>query len=78
MAGLGNFHFKFERWDNLKHSRLLVKKGYGSWLKIKNLPLDYWCRSTFEVTRDHFGSLTDITSETLNLTNVSEARIQVK
>ncbi|TYJ98837.1 putative 3,4-dihydroxy-2-butanone kinase isoform X5 [Cucumis melo var. makuwa] len=74
----GNFHLKIERWDNLKHSWPLVQKGYGGWLKIKNLPLDYWCRSTLEVIGDHFRGLTDIAFETLNLTNVSEARIQVK
>ena len=78
MTGLGNFHLKFERWDNLKHSWTLVQKGCGDWLKIKNLPLNYWCRSTFVVIGDHFGGLTNIASETLNLTNVSEARIQVK
>ncbi|KAA0062491.1 Integrase, catalytic core [Cucumis melo var. makuwa] len=43
-----NFHLKFDRWNNIKHSRPLVLKGYGGWLKIKNLPLDNWCRSTFE------------------------------
>ena len=40
--------------------------------------MDYWCRSTFEVIGDHFGGFLDIASETLNLINVSEARIQVK
>ena len=33
----GNFHLKFERWDNIKHSRPLVLKGYDGWLKIKDL-----------------------------------------
>ena len=56
----GNFRLKFERWDDIKHSRPLVLKGYDGWLKIKNLPLDYWCRSTFEVIGDHFGGLIDI------------------
>ena len=40
--------------------------------------MDYWCRSTFEVIGDHFGGLLDIASESLNLINVSEVRIQVK
>ena len=75
MASLGNFHLKFERWNNFNHSRPLVQKGYGGWLKIKNL---HWCRSTFKVIGDHFGGLLDIASETLNLINVSEAQIQVK
>ena len=38
---LSSFHLKFERWDKHKHSRPLTMKGYGGWLKIKNLPLDY-------------------------------------
>lgn len=62
----------------MKHSRPLVLKGYGGWLKIENLPLNYWCRSMFEVIEDHFGDLIDIATETWNLTNSSEARIQVK
>ena len=47
-------------------------------MKVKNLPLDYWCRRVFEVIGDHFGGLERIASETLNLTNCSEARIKVK
>ncbi|KAA0036017.1 hypothetical protein E6C27_scaffold112G00020 [Cucumis melo var. makuwa] len=78
MADVGELSSQIVRWDNLKHSRPLVQKDYGSWLKIKILHLDYWCRSTFEVIGDHFGGLTDIASETLNLTNISEAQIQVK
>ncbi|KAA0051433.1 hypothetical protein E5676_scaffold333G001030 [Cucumis melo var. makuwa] len=65
-----------------KQKQWLIKnwscEGYGGWLKIKNLPLDYWCRSTLEVIENHFGGLTDRASETLNLTNITEAWIQVK
>ncbi|XP_031738083.1 uncharacterized protein LOC116402658 [Cucumis sativus] len=64
--------------DNMKHSRPLVLKGYGGWLKVKNLPLDLWSRSVFEAIGDHFGGFIKIATETLNLTNCSEARIQVK
>ena len=53
-------------------------KGYGGWLKIKNLPLDYWSGRTFEVREDHFWGLESIAMDTLILTNCSEARIQVK
>ncbi|KAA0062494.1 uncharacterized protein E5676_scaffold325G00720 [Cucumis melo var. makuwa] len=63
--------------NNIKHSRSLVLKGYDGWLKIKNLPLDDWCRSTFEVIGNHLRGLIDIAIETLNLTNCSDARIQV-
>lgn len=66
MAGLGNLQLKFEKfekWDNMEHSRPLVLKEYGGWLKIKNLPLDYWCRSMFEVIGDNFGGLIDIVTE---------------
>ncbi|TYJ98823.1 putative serine/threonine protein kinase IREH1 [Cucumis melo var. makuwa] len=37
----GSFHHKFEKWDKLKHNQPLVMKGFGGWLIIKNLPLDY-------------------------------------
>lgn len=53
-------------------------KGYGGWIKIKNVPLEFWCGSTFEAIEDHFGGLIDRATETLNLTNCSEALIQVK
>lgn len=56
----GNFHLKFEKWDNMKHNRPLVLKEYGGWLKVKNLLVDLWCRSIFEPIGDHFGGLTDI------------------
>lgn len=75
---MGSFHLKFEKWDKFKHSWPLVLKGFGGWLRIKNLHLDSWCRKTFEVIRKHFGRLENIANETLNLTNCSEARIQVK
>ena len=47
-------------------------------MKIKDLPLDLWQRSIFEAICDHCGGIIDIASETLNLTNCSEARILVK
>ncbi|KAA0047189.1 hypothetical protein E5676_scaffold1280G00090 [Cucumis melo var. makuwa] len=34
---LGSFYLKFEKWDKHKYSRPLTMKGYGGWLKIKNL-----------------------------------------
>ena len=40
-------------------------KGYGGWIKVKNLPLDFWCRSIFEVIGDHFGGLIEIATEIL-------------
>ena len=36
----GEFHIKFEKWDSVRHSRPLVLKGFGGWMKIKNLPLE--------------------------------------
>ena len=53
-------------------------KAYGGWIKVKNLPLDFWCRSILEVIGDHFGGLIEIATETLNFTNCSEAHIKVK
>ena len=53
-------------------------KDYGGWLKVKNLPLDFWCRSIFEAVGDHFGGLTEIAIETINFTNCNEAHIKVK
>ena len=74
----GYFHLKFEKWDPLQYSRPLVIKGYGGWIKIKNLPLDFWQRSTFEAIGEHFGDLIDIATKTLNLISCSEAWILVK
>ena len=47
-------------------------------LKVKNLPLDLWCRNIFEAIGDNFGGLIEIGIETLNFTNCSDAHIQVK
>ncbi|TYK14531.1 CWF19-like protein 2-like protein [Cucumis melo var. makuwa] len=55
-----------------RHERL------GGWLKIKNLPLDYLSRTTFEVISYHFGGLKNIATDTVNPTNRREARIKVK
>lgn len=41
---LGPFHLKFERRNKFIHSRPKSIKGFGGWLRIKNLPLDYWCK----------------------------------
>ena len=75
---MGPFPLKFEKWSKSKHSRPSIIEGYGGWIKIKTLPLDYWSNQTFKVIGDHFGGLENIASETLNLLNVSEAKIQVK
>lgn len=60
------------------HSRPNVVKGYGGWILIKNLPLNYWSRRMFETIGAYFGGLESIAHETLNLLNVAEAKIQVK
>lgn len=72
------FHLLFEKWNSIQHSRPTCIKGYGGWLIIRNLPLEYWCRATFETIGSHFGGLEDIALETLNLLNVTEAKIKVK
>lgn len=74
----GPFHLEFEKWNKLVHSRPVYSKGYGGWISIKNLPLDYWCRQTFEAIGAYFGGLEAIATDTLNLLNVFEAKIQVK
>ena len=53
-------------------------KGYGGWLKVKNLSFDFWCRSIFEAIRVHFLGPIEIATQTLKFTNCSEAHIQVK
>lgn len=53
-------------------------KGYGGWLKIKNLPLEYWCKKTFKALGEYFGGLEEILTETPNLLNYSEAKIPIK
>lgn len=49
-------------------------KGYRGWLKIKNLPLEYWCKKTFKARRILWGPRGD----TPNLLNYSEAKIPIK
>ena len=44
----GEFHLLFEKWNKFKHGRPLLMKSYGGWILIKNFPLDYWIRQTFE------------------------------
>lgn len=53
-------------------------QGYGGWISIRNLPLEYWCKDTFEAIGNHFGGLVRISFNTLNLINLFEARIQVR
>ena len=72
------FHLLFEKWNPIKHSRPTCIKGYGGWLAIRNLPLEYWNRATFEAIGSHFGGLEEIALETLNFLNVSEAKIKVQ
>ena len=74
---MGPFHLKFEKWDRYKHNLPLVMKGFEGWLGIRNPPLGYWCRKTFKVIGEYWG-LENVATETLNQTNWSELRIQVK
>ena len=67
---MDSFHLMFEKWSKRKHS----KPSFH----LKNLPLDYWSNQTFKVIGDHSGGLENIVSETINLLNVYEAKIQVK
>ena len=57
MAGDGvlSSQVQFEKWDKFKRSRSLVMKGLGGWLRIRNLPMDYWRRKAFEAIVDYFG-----------------------
>lgn len=71
-----SFHLKFEKWDKLTHNRPLYSKGYGGWISIKNLPLDYWNKQTFKAIGAYLGGLESIATETLNLLRISEAKIQ--
>lgn len=68
------FHLKFEKWNKLEHSRPLYSKGYGGWISIKN----FWSKQTFEAIEAYSRGLEGIALETLNLPNVSKAKIQVK
>ncbi|XP_038904899.1 uncharacterized protein LOC120091119 isoform X2 [Benincasa hispida] len=74
----GSFHLKFERWNNSIHGRPAYVRGYGGWISIKNLPLDYWCKQTFEAIGKYFGGLESIAMEILNLIKVLDAIIKVK
>lgn len=72
------FHLPFEKWNTLQYSQPTLIKGFGGWLSIKNLPLEYWKRDSFEAIGTYFGGLDGIAIETLNLLNCSEAKIKVK
>lgn len=67
----GAFHLKFEKWNRCSHSRPIYSKGYGGWISIRNLALDYWSRQTFEAIGAHCGGLENIAAETINFLNVS-------
>ena len=71
---MGSFHLKFEKWDKFKHNQPPVAKGFEGWLRIKNLPLDYGCRKTFEIIGDHFGGLENIVIEILSFMNCNKAK----
>lgn len=60
------------------HNRSEFIHGYGGWITIKDLPLYYWSRATFEAIGRHFGGLLEISSKTLNMLDASEAFIKVK
>ena len=74
----GRFHLKFEKWNKKIDGHPNVLKGYGGWISIENLPLDYWSRQTFEAIGSYFGRLVSIANETLNLINVAEEKIEVR
>ena len=60
-----------------KHSKPDVVKGYGGWISIKNLPLDYWSVDV-KATGGYFGGLESMSLETMNRINCSEAKIKVR
>ena len=81
------------RKENCKHERIFIsiskdgitlntaghlfKKAMAVGSKLKTFP---WIIGVEvpQIIGDHFGGLLDVASETLNLINVNEARIQVK
>lgn len=52
-------------------------KGYGGWISIKNLPLDYWSIDVYKAIGGYFGGFESISLKTMNLINCSEAKIKV-
>lgn len=64
--------------EHIQTQLTTIDERLQSWLKIKNLPLDYWIRKTFEAIGAYFGGLKDTAFETLNLLNCLEAKIQVQ
>ena len=74
----GPYHLLFNRWNKLLRSRPLIVKGFGGWIKIKNLPLDYWCRATFEAIGVYFGRFENIAFETLNLLIVQKRKAKLR
>ena len=74
----GKFHLLFDKWNDARHNEPTLIEGFGGWLSIKNLPLNLWRGSIFEVIGAYFGGLESIALETLNLIECSEARIKVR
>lgn len=72
------FHLLFEKWNPLLHGRPSVLRSFGGWIAIKNLTLEYCSRETLEAIGQHFGGLEEISIDTLNLLDVSEAKIKVR
>ena len=66
----GLFYILFEMWNGKKYSRPYFVKGYGGWISIKNLPLDYWSVDIYKkAIGGYFGGLESISLETMNLIN---------
>lgn len=61
-----------------KHTNSNFIEGHEDWISIKNLPLTYWELSTFEAIGEYSGGLGSVSSQTLNLLDCTEARIEVK
>ena len=74
----GLFYLLFEKWNKLKHGRPEFIRGFGRWISIENLLLDYWTKDIFTAIGNYFGVLKNISFGTMNMTNVLEAKIKVK
>ena len=67
-----HFHLKFEGWNKQLHGPSKAVKGFGRWIYIKILPLNYRSRQTFEAIASNFGGLVSLKNETLNIVNVGK------
>lgn len=64
--GFGKFNLKVEPWSKLEHSLPKVIGSFGGSVSIKNPPLPFWKKISFEAIGYYLGGLVQISTHILN------------